>query len=386
MHTVFALMLLMGVPASAQNSQAPPQPTALFQEGSAALKAGNLTVAEARFQEVIQLDPRSAAAWSNLGVVYMRQRKWDKALRNLNEAAKLAPQIAGIRLDIGLVHFRTLNYEAARAPLASVVHDDSGSVQARFLLALCDFFTEHNREAVEALQPIWDSQSGNINYLYVLTVSAEKSGQKDVYQRALQQLMKVGRNTPEMHLLMAKAYLLRLQDDKALEELKKAREASPRLPFLHYYLAMVYKMRGELDQASGELLRDIAIEPDVAYSYDQLGQIYYAQQKFDQAAKAFHQALQRDKNVADAYYGLAKIFRQRKDYPGALRQLNEAERLAPESASVHYVKGQLLLRMGQRKEAAAELAQANALNSKVEQGAQEELESSGVKDPQLASQ
>jgi tetratricopeptide (TPR) repeat protein len=385
-YPVIALVLLLGMSAWSQSSNTPPAPAAIFQEGAQALQAGNLTGAEARFLEVIKLNPQSAAAWSNLGVVYMRQRKWDKALRNLSEARKLAPQIAGIRLDIGLVHFRTSDYEAARAPLSSVLRDRPDSVQARFLLALCDFFTGRFREAAQTLEPIWDSESGNINYLYVLTISAEKSDQKDLYDRALKQLMKTGQNTPEMHLLMGKAYLLRLDGDKAMEELDKARQANPRLPFVHYYRAMVYKMRGDLNQARDELLRDIALEPDIAYSYDQLGQIYYAQQEFAEAQKAFRDALQRDHRVADAYYGLAKILRQQKDYAGALRQLNEAQRLAPESASVHYMKGQVLLRLGRRQKAKEELAQATALNLNGPPGAKEELEMDGVKDPQLASQ
>jgi tetratricopeptide (TPR) repeat protein len=171
-----------------------------------------------------------------------------------------------------------------------------------------------------------------------------------------------------------------------MEELDKARQANPRLPFVHYYRAMVYKMRGDLNQARDELLRDIALEPDIAYSYDQLGQIYYAQQEFAEAQKAFRDALQRDHRVADAHYGLAKILRQQKDYAGALRQLNEAQRLAPESASVHYMKGQVLLRLGRRQEAKEELAQATALNLNGPAGAKEELEMDGVKDPQLASQ
>jgi len=48
------------------------------------------------------LNPRLAGAYANLGVVYIRRKQWTKALEMLYRAERLAPQVAGIRLNIGL--------------------------------------------------------------------------------------------------------------------------------------------------------------------------------------------------------------------------------------------------------------------------------------------
>jgi tetratricopeptide (TPR) repeat protein len=55
-------------------------PQALFAKGQAALQAGDLAGAEAAFRSVLELDPRSGAAYSNLGVIAMRRKDWDHAL------------------------------------------------------------------------------------------------------------------------------------------------------------------------------------------------------------------------------------------------------------------------------------------------------------------
>ena len=56
--------------------QPPPvqDPRVVFQSAQNALLNKNYAGAEKAFQEVLRLDPHSAAAYSNLGVVYMRTR------------------------------------------------------------------------------------------------------------------------------------------------------------------------------------------------------------------------------------------------------------------------------------------------------------------------
>src|SRR4029077_13074769 len=85
-------------------------PAALFAQGQAALNSGALDAAEAAFRKVLSADPRSGAAYANLGVIAMRRRQWDHALVLLQKAEKLDPKMAGVRLNIGLVKYRQGDY------------------------------------------------------------------------------------------------------------------------------------------------------------------------------------------------------------------------------------------------------------------------------------
>src|SRR5580704_2932866 len=137
------------LPASQQPSSNSPShssatnPQAAFAQGQAALQSGDLAAAEAAFHRVLSVDPQSGAAYANLGVIAMRRKEWDHALSLLQKAEKLEPKMSGIRLNIGLVKYRRGDYTGAIAPLASVVHDQPDSQQARYLLGLCHVFTEH---------------------------------------------------------------------------------------------------------------------------------------------------------------------------------------------------------------------------------------------------
>jgi tetratricopeptide (TPR) repeat protein len=90
------------VPAQTSSSD----PAAIFREGQLALEKKQHQRAEEAFRTVINLDPRSFPAYANLGVVYIREKKWDLALTMLHKAEKLNPAVAGIRLNIGLAEYR----------------------------------------------------------------------------------------------------------------------------------------------------------------------------------------------------------------------------------------------------------------------------------------
>jgi len=88
----------------------------IYLAGEKALQGGQLTAAEKDFRQVLAIDPHDPGANSNLGVIYMRRKQWNTALKYLNEAEKAAPQVAGVRLNIGLAYYRQGKFAAAIVP------------------------------------------------------------------------------------------------------------------------------------------------------------------------------------------------------------------------------------------------------------------------------
>lgn len=357
-----------------------------FEQGEQALKRGDLTAAEASFQQVLALNPNEPGAHLNLGVIAMRRKKWDSALTELRAAEKLAPQVAGIRLDIGLVHFRQYDFRGAIGPLESVVRDMPDSVQARHLLGLCYFFSERHADAVKALEPIWAQESEKLDYLYVVAIAAEKAGRTDLQQQALQHMLAVGKNSAELHLFVGKGYLQEQDDERAIGELERAVAIDPKLPFVHYSLGVAYRRRHDLERAKAEFQKDVAIEPDVAFNYDQLGAVCADLQQSGEAVRYFTEALRRDGHLASSQFGLAKIYREQGKYREALAALDAAGKLDPNSASVHYLKGQILVRLGRRADGQTEFQAATKMRRVETDRLEREVSGQSFLDPQLAGE
>ncbi len=331
-----------------------PDPATLFHQGTEAMQRGEFPVAEQRFRQVIALDPNSAAPYINLGVTYMREKRWDDALVALHKAEVLAPAEAGVLLNIGLAYYRKNEYAAATEPFARSLKLAPDSLQARYLLGLCYFFTNRYGDATQTMAPLWEKEAANLNYLYVLSIAASKSSNLELQQKAFAQMLAIGKDTPEFHLYVGKAWLAEDNTGKALSEFRAAAAARPNLPLVHYFLGRTYLEQHALAQAEQELTRDVALEPDFAYNYEDLGILYAQQHQLQKAEQAFLLAIERNHALVNSYVGLARLYRETNRYPEALKMLDQAEALAPQSASVHYTRAQVLVRLGEAAKARIE--------------------------------
>jgi tetratricopeptide (TPR) repeat protein len=337
-----------------------------YKSAESELRAGDLDAAQRDFAVVIKAAPQDPGAHANLGVIHMRRHEWAAALEQLRKAAALAPGVAGVRLNIGLVEFHTGSYPAALESFESVLHDDTSSLQARYLLGLCQFFLQRYPEARNTLAPLQDSQSDNLQYLYVFGIAAGRSGDATGEKAALARLLAIGKDTPEMHLWAGKAYFARGDDAGAARELRLALQGDPKLAFAHYYLGRIARNQQQLDEARAEFLADQAISPDTPFDAEQLGELSAAAGDTHAAERYYVDALKLQPQLITARYGLAKTLRAEGRFTEALNEVDRAAQIDGQSQSLHYLRGQLLQKLGRSDQARKEFAICNELRQKVQ--------------------
>src|SRR5216117_1692926 len=88
------LVVVLAIPGAASpvpsRTDQTVDPRALFEQAQRALNAGDYAQAEQGFLAVLRIDPQSAGAYFNLGVVYLRTEKFDAAIASLEKARRLA--------------------------------------------------------------------------------------------------------------------------------------------------------------------------------------------------------------------------------------------------------------------------------------------------------
>jgi tetratricopeptide (TPR) repeat protein len=369
--------------APVAQSGAAADPAQLFRAGQDALNQGRLDEAERDFRQVLAAKPELGGAYVNLGVVYMRRKQWAKALEALHEAERLMPHEAGIRRNIGLVYFKQNEFLKAIPPFESVVRDQPDALEPHYLLGLCYFFAERWADAANTLEPLWAQESGQLSYLYVLSIAAHRAGQKELDERATWQLIKAGEGSPEFHLFMGKAHLNREQYDLALADFEAAAEANPMLTFVHFNLGLTYLKKQDYERARDEFLKDAAVEPDLALNYDELGDVYTLMQQDSNAEKSYHEALRRDPRLVNSYLGLAKIYQREEKYPQALGAIDSAGKLDPSRTDIHYLRGQVLIHLGRKQEGKNELETSVRIDNQRREERQKQVESGTVPSPEL---
>lgn len=121
---------------------------------------------------------------------------------------------------------------SALAPFDRALKLQPGNYQAGYLGGACRFLTDDFAGAIQRLEPFWEQEKENLEYLFMLGVAYGTLKRETEEARAFDQLIRAGGDSAHLHLLLGKAYLDLYNEPKAREELEKAVAADPK-PGLH---------------------------------------------------------------------------------------------------------------------------------------------------------
>lgn len=104
--------------------------------GFLALEADDPAGAIALFREATERDPRHAAAWNDLGALYVQTKNWDAARSALESAIALAPRFAKAHLNLGSALRGKRDFALAEASYLRALALDPGLDTALFNLGI----------------------------------------------------------------------------------------------------------------------------------------------------------------------------------------------------------------------------------------------------------
>src|SRR5258708_3340917 len=125
---------------------------AIFEQAAKDLSAGNYASAERGFEKVLAASPNQIAAMGNLGVVYQRTHRPEKAIIIYKRALQVNPKDEPILLNLGLVYFKHEDYGQAMPWFERVVGLNASNQQARQLLATCQVYLDQPEPAIKELE------------------------------------------------------------------------------------------------------------------------------------------------------------------------------------------------------------------------------------------
>src|ERR1700720_4634551 len=131
----FLLLFLPLAVTQAQNTTVSPAVEQLVAEAHQAQAQGDLSTAIAKYQKILQISPRLAAAYNNLGMLYLQQHDLSQAVAVLEKGLKIDPSVVATSALLGSAQFSMGQYKEARPHLEAAVHGNPKDDYARRLLA-----------------------------------------------------------------------------------------------------------------------------------------------------------------------------------------------------------------------------------------------------------
>jgi tetratricopeptide (TPR) repeat protein len=383
-HTAFpgfasrlAVPLLVGTFLLASvSAQQTPDP--LNQHYSAAQTfqlGGDFERAEAEYDQVLALALQRMA-----NLLIAEKNDSGKAIQLLEDAVAADPAYEDARIDLAMVYFRAGHLDKAGAAAAEVVKGDPRSVRALQLLGNVEFAQGNFAAAAEHLHTALGLQ-GDFDTAYSLAL-AYLSQQKLAETKLLfDELLNDMGSTPELHVLLGRAYRETGYLDEAIREFKKAIELDPHYPRVHYYLALAYLGQGEKERfptARPLFERELEINPKEFFSTFFLGVIHLEDRDFPAAEEYLKKAVQLQPENPDPLLYLGQVYFETNRPELAISALRKSIDLTTDPSRNHYqvskahtMIGQIKIKMGKQEEAETELKRSQELREQAFQSDKE---------------
>lgn len=320
----------------------------LFEQAAAALQGGDLSSAEAGFNEFLKLQPAHVAALGNLGVVYSRQGFPAKAAVVWEKALRSAPRDAGIRTNLGLAYLRLEAYSKAKAALAPVE-----TPQARELYANSLLYLGEPAQAEQILQGLTQSPGA----IYSLAVAQLKQGKRPAAAMTMERLLDAALSKDKAGFLRGKAYYESGLFDDALTAFNTVQGREPGLPLEK---GKVYVSLRRAEEAERELRAAVAETPNDSEANYFLGALLVQQDRAAEGLPYLETAHKSRPEFWGTDYYLGRAHFQSRSYADAIRHLESARAKRSSEPQIDYQLSRAYQSAGRPADARAALARYRA--------------------------
>jgi tetratricopeptide (TPR) repeat protein len=321
------------------------------------------TLAKLREDETL-FSKVAAAAYNSIGLLRAEQQDFREAATQFARAAKLNPQQQGLNYNLGLAYYKSEAYKDAIPALEAELKVDPNNIGIKQLLGLSYFMIENYAKAVSLLEAVVAVKTQDAALYYPYALSLLKDGKIEAGNHAIEQMVLVGGDSPQVHILLSQANYERGDTVKALAELDIALKLDDKVRLAHFYAGLIHLKDGKMDLAARDFEAELALNPNDVTAKFHLGFVVLAQQQSERGIKLMREVIKERPDFADAYYELGKALLQQGDVPGSVQNLETAAKLKPGQAHVHYQLGRAYIAAGRKQEGESQLELSRELKEK----------------------
>jgi tetratricopeptide (TPR) repeat protein len=288
-------------------------------------------------QAAVALNPDSVDVRGNLGVLLFFQGKYDQAVPDLRAAVTMKPELWKIEALLGIAERRTGDQKQGRIDLETAFpHIEEEKLKIDVGLDLVESYsaTDDLNKAADVVAQLLKLKPTDPALLYTsYRIHA------DMMAESLLTLSLVAPDSAQLHQAIAHE-LQRTHDlPGTIKNLREALAIDPNLPGIHFELAEALNASDDQKlKAEAEEQYKLAAEtnPNDPKAATRLGDIDVEKGDRDTAEALYKRALKLQPNYADATIGLANALSEKGDPAGAVALLEQVVAADPTNYLAHY--------------------------------------------------
>lgn len=265
-------------------------------------------------------------AYSKLGVIYTQRKDFELAEKYLSLAVSIAPDDPVDRYNLGLIYLKTGKEQKALESFHKA--EELGYKDSLLLENIGEAYfslREYDR-SIETYNKILEINKRNIRVLSRMAEIYYKNGELEQayrFYKKITVLEPVSENARVAYLNMGNILDEAQRYDEAIDAYKKALAIDPADSSALYNLGIAYKHSGKGELAIETWRKAAELEPDDPANLMAIGDYYYEKGLYDYALDEYGRVVRRRPDIQDAHFNVAAIYYKKNLLDYALDEYRE---------------------------------------------------------------
>jgi tetratricopeptide (TPR) repeat protein len=265
----------------------------------------------------------------------------DEANSLLTKVSKQAPDFLPAWSLQARIANRQKKYDDALRLIENVLSRDANNIEARAVQAESWLGKNETKKALDSLASLDITYPQTPMIKYALARAYLQSNNSKQAMTELDEVVRLSPNFAEAVLLQAQMRLRSGEAQSVLEPLQRLLKSVPDFAPAAVLLAEAYRALGRLDEAAAIIQQQIKSSPRNAGYYAMLGLVLRQQNKIDDARKTFERAVELDPSNAPAIGQLVDLDIAAKAFARAHERVQQLRDKQPDSDVAYYLEGKL---------------------------------------------
>jgi predicted O-linked N-acetylglucosamine transferase (SPINDLY family) len=328
-------------PLAATRTDGSPQPEgskpdakSYFQRGITLAQNRKYEDAAASFQEGLRLQPDSAGAHNDLGMILILQGKLSEAVESFRQAVRFQPDFAFAYSNLGNALRELGNLDEALANLQKAVLVRPDFVEAHLNLGIALEAQGKLDEATASYRQALHHRPNYADGHFNLGNALSKQGKPDEAVAHLQEALRCKSGYAEAHHSLANALKTLGRSDQAIIHYQHAIRLKPDAD-IHIVLGNAFQEQGDLPQALAHYRQAALLQPDNFVAHSNMGNALREMGQLEEAEASLRQALAIKPDFVPAFFNLGIVLPKLGRVDEAVAALRAALRFKPDAADIH---------------------------------------------------
>ena len=302
--------------------------------------------AETYFLKAIYFDSTYSLAMRNLGDIYLKQQKTEKAILWLEKARIADPKSLYGLYWLGRAHVQNNNIQQGIKCFLEVLAEKPDLPQVNHDLGKAYFANRNYKKALDHVQYALKRNSSMIPYYITLSHIYDHMHQEKKAFAALQDALTIDRSVAEIYIERGNIHKNAGRFEDALKEYNLAALIKPELWLSHYKSGVALYYLTRLDEAETAFLKAEELQSENGSIYHFLGMVSLARDNNKAAENRLLEAAELDDTNGDIWFHLGEVQMRTEQWEDAENSLLKSYDIDSYNSETLYSLGQVYKKLG----------------------------------------